>query len=151
MSSEEEGSEWGNGVLQGKKHPSEMLSGSTARGKEAAQMQEQVQGQDRASRFDAAWVKQKHLEIQGQIAKDGIEVCKWSNLIAMWSEHIRDAPYEHVELGCVKQVLQHAHLTSSSNSVGFYETLRRYLCLHVLLSLHDCKYPSMNLHTPCAG
>jgi hypothetical protein len=130
--SEEDG-EWGNGL--GSK---EILSSSSARGKEAAQRQEAAHGQVPARRFNADWVRLKHEEIQRKIVKDGIEVCKWATLIEMWSEHIRDAPYEQVELGCVKQVLQHARLTSSSNSVGFYETLRRYLCLHALMCRHDC-------------
>ena len=76
-------------------------------------------------KLDAEWVQEMHDNIQREAAEHGIQAFKWECLLDKWSEHIRDAPYERVDLTCVKQILQYARLTSASASPMNYETLRR--------------------------
>jgi hypothetical protein len=76
-------------------------------------------------KLDAEWVQEKHDSIQREAEAHGIQAFKWECLLDKWSEHIRDAPYERVDLTCVKQILQYARLTSATASPMNYETLRR--------------------------
>lgn len=72
-----------------------------------------------------AWVEGLHVQIQREAAEHGIQAFKWSHLLDKWSKHIRDAPYERVDLACVKKILQCCRLTAASASPMNYETLRR--------------------------
>ena len=83
------------------------------------------------SSFNADWVRSLHEEIQVEVQREGngkdtgIYACMWERILEKWQKHIRDVPYEQVQVACVKQILQHARLTSASASPMFYETLRR--------------------------
>jgi hypothetical protein len=72
-----------------------------------------------------------HEEIQEEVQREGngkdtgIYACMWERILEKWQKHIRDVPYDQVQVACVKQILQHARLTSASASPMFYETLRR--------------------------
>ena len=101
---------------------------SDSRGNNPARAPASRQQQRRTStgmKYDAVWVQTLHDEIQRDAVEHGTQAFKWSHLLEKWSQHIRDAPYERVDLACVKKILQHARLTSASASPMNYETLRR--------------------------
>jgi hypothetical protein len=81
-------------------------------------------------RYSKAWVEELHEKIQAEIERDGIKACTWERLLERWREHICEVPYEQVEVGCAKQILQHARLTSAASPM-FYETLRRYAFVYM--------------------
>ena len=75
-------------------------------------------------RFDLRWVESVHQQILREVRLEGIEACSWSNILEKWKENLKYAPFEEVEFGCVRAILQYARLTPIAQPT-FYETLRK--------------------------
>jgi hypothetical protein len=74
--------------------------------------------------YDLAWVNSLHQQILDDVRTRGIEACRWSNVLEKWKESLSNAPFEEVELGCIRLIMQHARLTPVAQPT-FYETLRK--------------------------
>jgi hypothetical protein len=75
-------------------------------------------------RYDSTWVNALHQRILDDVRTRGIEACRWCNILEKWKESLANAPFEEVELGCIRLIMQHARLTPVAQPT-FYETLRK--------------------------
>ena len=75
-------------------------------------------------RFDMHWVNTLHRTILNEVRTHGIEACLWSSILEKWQSFLADVPFEDVEFGCIRAILQHARLTPNAQPT-FYETLRK--------------------------
>jgi hypothetical protein len=77
-----------------------------------------------ATEFNLRWVESTHKRILEDVKQGGIEACRWCNILEKWKEYLQAAPFEEVEFGCVRTILQYARLTPIAQPT-FFETLRK--------------------------
>lgn len=101
--SSDEGEDWDHPLMEVKRGPPAEASraeASLAQPSLSALMGNSLPGVSKArgssNRFNEAWVRSLHEEIQAEIESDGMKACTWERLLEKWSTHIRDAPYEKV-------------------------------------------------------
>ncbi len=65
-----------------------------------------------------------HQLILNDVKANGVVACTWRTVLNRWKEFIAEAPFEDVEFGCIRAILQNARLTSIAQPTS-YETLRK--------------------------
>jgi hypothetical protein len=76
------------------------------------------------TRFDMNWVNAHHQMILEDVRTKGVDACRWGVILERWREFLSDAPFEEVEFGCIRAILQNARLASIPQPTS-YETLRK--------------------------